>query len=93
MELLLRDKFRRNKDIRERLKLTNNRILINTYTEHSASNLFWGNLKNIIFKVQQMVKDKTSWEDYLKILEKIFMIMLNWINGLFFALIPKMKNI
>lgn len=42
MEQLLRDKFRRNKDLRERLKVTGSRELWNSYEEESPSNLFWG---------------------------------------------------
>ena len=42
MELLLRDKFRRNKDLRERLKATGDRELVNTYPDYSVSNIFWG---------------------------------------------------
>jgi hypothetical protein len=42
MEILLRDKFRRNGDLRERLRATNHYQLINTTQGASASNLFWG---------------------------------------------------
>ena len=42
METCLRDKFRRHRDLRERLRKTGNRDLINTYADKSASNLFWG---------------------------------------------------
>ena len=31
MERLLRDKFRRNKDLRDKLNATNNRELVNSY--------------------------------------------------------------
>ena len=51
MELLLRDKFRRNRDLRERLKLTGERVLINSYDDSSPSNLFWGNLCCIVFLI------------------------------------------
>ena len=42
MEKLLRDKFRRNKEIRDKLKATGERELWNTYPEASTANLFWG---------------------------------------------------
>ena len=46
MEILLRDKFRRNKDLRERLKATANRDLINAYADLTLSNIFWGVVDN-----------------------------------------------
>lgn len=42
MEKLLRDKFRRNRDLRDKLKATGTRELINTYWEYSTSNVYWG---------------------------------------------------
>jgi predicted NAD-dependent protein-ADP-ribosyltransferase YbiA (DUF1768 family) len=42
MEQILRDKFRRSKDLRERLKATGSRELWNSYEEETVSNLFWG---------------------------------------------------
>eukprot|EP01017_Pseudomicrothorax_dubius_P024323 TRINITY_DN2586_c0_g4_i5.p1 TRINITY_DN2586_c0_g4~~TRINITY_DN2586_c0_g4_i5.p1 ORF type:complete len:393 (-),score=64.20 TRINITY_DN2586_c0_g4_i5:615-1793(-) len=42
MEMLIRDKFRRHKDLRERLATTGSRELINSYADPSPSNLFWG---------------------------------------------------
>jgi len=42
MEKLLRDKFRRNRDLQDQLKATGTRELINTYWEYSTSNVFWG---------------------------------------------------
>lgn len=42
MEMLLRDKFRRNKELRDKLKATGDRELINTYAEPSPSNFYWG---------------------------------------------------
>lgn len=42
MEKCLRDKFRRHRELRERLRKTGNRELINTYADRSSSNLFWG---------------------------------------------------
>ena len=42
METCLRDKFRRHRELRERLRKTGNRELINSYSDRSSSNLFWG---------------------------------------------------
>ena len=42
MEMLIRDKFKRNPDLREKLKATENRRLINSYGDATTSNLFWG---------------------------------------------------
>ena len=42
MEAIVRDKFRRNKDLRERLKATGERELYNTFSDATTSNLFWG---------------------------------------------------
>jgi hypothetical protein len=45
MEALLRDKFRRYKDFRERLRATGSRELWNSYEEQTPSNVFWGMVK------------------------------------------------
>lgn len=42
METLVRDKFRRNKDLRDKLMATENRSLINTFEDATSSNIFWG---------------------------------------------------
>jgi len=42
MEILLRDKFRRNQDLKDSLRGTNNYQLINTYPHATSSNLYWG---------------------------------------------------
>ena len=42
MESLVRDKFRRNKELRERLIATGTRELINTYNDATISNIYWG---------------------------------------------------
>lgn len=42
MEAIVRDKFRRNRDLRERLKATGDRELANTYSDATISNIFWG---------------------------------------------------
>jgi 4-hydroxyphenylpyruvate dioxygenase-like putative hemolysin len=46
MESCLRDKFRRNKLLTDKLKQTGNRELINSYADNSVSNLFWGVVNN-----------------------------------------------
>ena len=46
MEAIVRDKFRRNKDLRERLKATGTRELVNTYSDATVSNIFWGIVEN-----------------------------------------------
>lgn len=42
MEKIIRDKFRRHKDLREKLKRTGDRDLINSFADATPSNLFWG---------------------------------------------------
>jgi predicted NAD-dependent protein-ADP-ribosyltransferase YbiA (DUF1768 family) len=42
MEKCLRDKFRRHREMRERLRKTGNRDLLNSYADKSSSNLYWG---------------------------------------------------
>lgn len=42
METLLRDKFRRHRDLRKKLSATRRRELVNTYSDENRSNLFWG---------------------------------------------------
>ena len=46
MEKLVRDKFRRHRDLRDKLKATSNRELINTYADATNSNIFWGIVDN-----------------------------------------------
>jgi predicted NAD-dependent protein-ADP-ribosyltransferase YbiA (DUF1768 family) len=45
MEQILRDKFRRYRDFRERLTATGTRELMNSYDDETPSNLFWGVVK------------------------------------------------
>jgi len=42
MEKITRDKFRRSRDLRDRLAATQNREIINTLNEKNDENLFWG---------------------------------------------------
>ena len=69
MEKLVRDKFRRNKEISEKLILTENRELINTLLEYNEKNLFWGvykgkgenNLGRILTKIREdLIYDKKN---------------------------------
>lgn len=45
MEQLIRDKFRRSKELRDKLKSTGNRELVMSYEEETHGNLFWGKVK------------------------------------------------
>lgn len=45
MERLVRDKFRRSKELQEKLKATENRDLIMSYEDETSGNLFWGMVK------------------------------------------------
>jgi ribA/ribD-fused uncharacterized protein len=45
MERLVRDKFRRSKELQEKLKATENRELIMSYEDETSGNLFWGMVK------------------------------------------------
>ena len=42
MERIIRDKFRRHRDLREKLKKTGDRDLVNSFGQESSANLFWG---------------------------------------------------
>lgn len=42
METLVRDKFRRNRELRDKLIATENRSLINSFEDLTSSNIFWG---------------------------------------------------
>lgn len=48
MEIVNRDKFRRNKDLREKLMITQDREIINEITSDNdrEDSLFWGQIKN-----------------------------------------------
>lgn len=60
MEQLIRDKFRRNGDLRDKLKATENRELINSYADETVSNLFWGMVdgrgQNQLGRILEMVR-------------------------------------
>lgn len=61
MEQLNRDKFRRYSDLREKLKATGKKELINTYMESTPSNLFWGIVKgkgqNKLGNILEMIRE------------------------------------
>jgi predicted NAD-dependent protein-ADP-ribosyltransferase YbiA (DUF1768 family) len=42
MEALVRDKFKRNKDIREKLMATGTRHFVNTYSKGGDNETYWG---------------------------------------------------
>ena len=42
METLIRDKFRRHRELKEKLKQTGTRELVNTFGDLTTSNIFWG---------------------------------------------------
>lgn len=46
MEKLLRDKFRRSKELIEKLKATFPKELVMSYEEETSGNLFWGNVNS-----------------------------------------------
>lgn len=61
MEVLIRDKFRRNPVLRQRLQETNNKLLINSYVSaENPNNLFWGTVdergENIIGKILMKIR-------------------------------------
>jgi ribA/ribD-fused uncharacterized protein len=55
MEQLIRDKFRRSKELQEKLKATQNREIVMTYDEESAGNIFWGVVKGKADKGQNQL--------------------------------------
>ena len=74
MEVLLRDKFRRNPALRERLTETGAALLVNSYdTTENPNNLFWGAvgergenlIGKILMKIRQDVKNDTELDKWL----------------------------
>lgn len=63
MEKITRDKFRRSRDLRERLASTQNREILNVLSDRTEENLFWGmvgkagqnQLGKVLEKVRQSV--------------------------------------
>lgn len=69
MEKILRDKFRRSRDLRDRLAATQNREIIHTVTDKSEDSLFWGTLNKtqgqnmlgkLLEKVRQSIHDESE---------------------------------
>ena len=84
MEQLVRDKFRRSKELQERLKLTEGRDLVMTYNDNNSKNIFWGVVKGngqnqlgrILMKIREdLLNDKIPTANPLEI--------LNWVNTSF----------
>jgi predicted NAD-dependent protein-ADP-ribosyltransferase YbiA (DUF1768 family)/pSer/pThr/pTyr-binding forkhead associated (FHA) protein len=61
MEQLIRDKFRRSKELQEKLKATQNREIVMTYEDESAGNVFWGVFhgkgQNYIGRILMRIRD------------------------------------
>ena len=74
MEQIVRDKFRRSRELQEKLKATANRDIIMTYQEDNDVNQYWGVVNNkgqnqlgrILTKIRNDVKDNQE--------------LLNWIS-------------
>ena len=74
MEKILRDKFRRSRNLRERLAATQNREVINIVTEKSEEALFWGVngkqgqnwLGKLIEAVRQSIHDETEMDQWVQ---------------------------
>ena len=74
MEQIVRDKFRRSKELQEKLKATGNRDLLMTYQEDNDVNHYWGVVNNkgqnqlgrILMKIRGDLKDNQE--------------LLNWIS-------------
>ena len=97
MEQLLRDKFRRSKELQDKLRMTENRELVMTYQEEKKNNLYWGVVKGkgqnqlgrILMKIRDdLLQDKVPTPNPVEI--------LNWVNTSFklvgdIQLIPEIK--
>ena len=74
MEQLIRDKFRRSKELQEKLKATGSREIVMTYEEETVANTFWGAIKSkgqnqlgrILMKIREDIKENNE--------------LLNWIT-------------
>lgn len=73
MEILIRDKFRRNHILRQRLSETGTAQLQNSYQESSPSNLFWGTINDrgdntigkILMKVRSDIQKECELENWV----------------------------
>ena len=74
MEQIVRDKFRRSRELQEKLKATGNRDLLMTYQDENSVNQYWGVVNNkgqnqlgrILMKIRSDLKDNQE--------------LLNWIS-------------
>lgn len=61
MEKLVRDKFKRNKDILEKLMKTKDKTLINSMKSEGFNELYWGEFKgkgnNTLGKILMRIRD------------------------------------
>lgn len=84
MEQLLRDKFRRSKELQDKLKSTEQRDLIMTYEEDNLKNTFWGMVKgkgqNQLGRI--LMKIRSDLIEY-KILNTNPVEILHWISSSF----------
>lgn len=84
MEQLVRDKFRRSKELQEKLKSTDLRDLIMTYEEDNSKNTFWGMVKgkgqNQLGRILMKIRSDLS-EDKIPSANPIE--ILHWINNSF----------
>ena len=80
MEQLLRDKFRRSKELQEKLRTTEHRELVMTYQEKKKNNLYWGVVKGkgqnqlgrILMRIRDdLIQDKVPTPNPVEI--------LNWV--------------
>ena len=77
METIMRDKFRRSRDLRDRLAATQNRELVNVGERKDEESLFWGvvgtggrgqgqnQLGKVLEKVRQSVHDESEIVDWI----------------------------
>lgn len=65
MEIIIRDKFIRDKELKQELLETGDRELVNSYNTESPANLYWGSVKNkgnnylgkILMNVRKDIRD------------------------------------
>lgn len=84
MEQLLRDKFRRSKELQEKLRTTEHRELVMTYQEEKKNNLYWGVVKgkgqNQLGRILMRIRDDLIQD---KVLTPNPVEILNWVNTSF----------
>lgn len=74
MEKILRDKFRRSRDLRDRLAATQSREIVHVIADKSEESLFWGvlnkqlgqnQLGKLLEKVRQSIHDEIEIEQWM----------------------------